>query len=83
MTCVRFRDLLPLFAGRELEPSAAAEIRRHLALCTRCRDQTEAFGSQALLLRDYGRRATPVPPDLWSGLQGRLKPVLPGPGPML
>ena len=57
MTCRRVEKTLPLFVGRDLDPSRMASVAAHLAACERCRAlQVELAGSRAWL------EASPAPP---------------------
>jgi hypothetical protein len=63
-------EQLALHAGDDLEGPAAAELRRHLPLCARCRGQLEQFrASQAWLV---SHREAPVDHALLNQLQQRL-----------
>ena len=57
MTCRRVEKALPLFVGRDLDPSRMAGVAAHLAACERCRSlQIELASSRAWL------KASPAPP---------------------
>jgi len=57
MTCNRVEKVLPLFVGRDLDPSRMASVAAHLAECERCRSlRVELASSRAWL------EASPAPP---------------------
>jgi hypothetical protein len=75
MNCLRLREILPLYAGKDLDGSTALDVRNHLAVCRQCQKLSEAFGRQTHLLRDYGQEISlrSDPPDFWSHLRPRLR----------
>ena len=57
MTCKRVEKALPLFVGRDLDPSRMASVAGHLVACEPCRSlQVELASSRAWL------EASPAPP---------------------
>ena len=56
MTCDRFRPLLALLVGNDLDPREAAEVRQHMGDCNCCQIQWEslqaAIGSLQLVSRN-------------------------------
>jgi anti-sigma factor RsiW len=66
--------VLALYAGGDLDPAAAARLRRHLGSCLACRRVLESYRATGAWLRDHGR----AEPDaaLLGELQRRLRAQL-------
>lgn len=75
MNCLRVREVLSLFAARDLEELMAREVSAHLRTCGACRRGAEGFGEQQRLLKAYGRStvAGEAPTQgLWARIHSRL-----------
>lgn len=74
MNCNRLREILPLYAGRDLDDPTARDVRQHLEICRSCRKISDSFGRQTALLRNYGEeiKCGQEAPDLWHSIRARL-----------
>jgi hypothetical protein len=78
MTCDRFRPLLALLVGNDLDSREAAEVRQHLETCAACRGEWASLQDAIGALQVVSHK--PVVPDhvsLWPKVARnlRLRPV--------
>jgi hypothetical protein len=53
MNCTQVEDLLPLYAGRDLNDGRAQSITAHLQTCARCADAAKEYGETRHLLQEF------------------------------
>ncbi len=72
--CEKIGELLPLFAGGELDENEMISVNGHLSVCAECAQEAEEYAQArrnlALLRDDRGGEV-----DVWSGVSGRLFPA--------
>lgn len=73
MTCDRYRPLLALLVGNDLDPRETAEVRQHLTVCAGCQREwaplQDAIGALQLVSQ---KTVVPDRGSLWSQIARRL-----------
>jgi hypothetical protein len=73
MTCDRYRPLLALLVGNDLDPREAADVRQHVNGCASCQTQWKSLESSMVVLQVVSQRTvTPAPRNLWPELSKRI-----------
>lgn len=74
MTCERYRPLLALLVGNDLDPREAAEVRQHLSDCTCCQTQWASLQAAVGALQLVSQQTViPDSSSLWPQLSRRVK----------
>lgn len=74
MTCDRYRPLLALLVGNDLDPREAADVRQHVSGCASCQTQWKSLESSMAVLHVVSQKTvTPAPRNLWPELSQRLR----------
>ncbi len=74
MTCDRYRPMLALLVGNDLDPREAAEVRHHLSDCGCCQGQWEALQAAIGSLQLVSRNTViPEKGSLWPLVSRRVK----------
>lgn len=74
MTCDRYRPLLALLVGNDLDPREAAEVRQHLSDCTCCQTQWASLQAAVGALQLVSQQTViPDSSSLWPQLSRRVK----------
>jgi hypothetical protein len=73
MTCDRYRPLLALLVGNDLDPRDAADVRQHVSGCASCQSQWKSLETSMKALQVVSQRAvTPASANLWPELSQRV-----------
>ncbi len=73
MTCDRYRPLLALLVGNDLDPREAAEVRQHVSGCAGCQAQWKSLESSMKVLQTVSQKTvTPESGKLWPELSKRV-----------
>lgn len=74
MTCDRYRPLLALLVGHDLDPREAADVRQHLSACTCCQSHWKSLQSSMNVLQVVSQKTvTPASWNLWPELARRIR----------
>lgn len=74
MTCDRYRPLLALLVGNDLDPREAAEVRQHLSDCACCQTQWTSLQAAVGALQLVSQQTViPDSSSLWPQLSRRVK----------
>lgn len=74
MKCKRAKQEMALSAGRDLDPVAEQELRRHLTGCPGCQDQWNRIHSATAILHQVSVEEAEVPaPQLWSSVSRSIQ----------
>ncbi|MDB5334483.1 MAG: hypothetical protein JWN70_102 [Planctomycetaceae bacterium] len=73
MTCDRYRPLLALLVGNDLDPREAAEVRQHVSGCAGCQAQWKSLENSMKALQVVSQQTvTPDSGNLWPELSKRV-----------
>ena len=74
MTCRKVRKLIPLAAGEDLRPRAAAAVRAHIDACPGCREELESFRSALAGIKAASKteRVADWREDEWDAMMARI-----------
>jgi len=73
MTCDRYRPLLALLVGNDLDPREAADARQHVSGCASCQLQWKSLENSMAVLQVVSQKTvTPAPRNLWPELSKRV-----------
>ena len=73
MTCDRYRPLLALLVGNDLDPREAADARQHVSGCASCQSQWISLQSSMVVLQVLSHRTVTISPgNLWPELSKRV-----------
>lgn len=70
MSCREWEEKIALFEGGDLAAGEAAEVERHLAECSGCREAAEAVGWSLDLIRQAGHE--PIAPAHFAAVRARV-----------
>lgn len=74
MTCERYRPLLALLVGNDLDPREAAEVRQHMSDCSCCQAQWASLQAAVGALQLVSQQTViPDSSSLWPQLSRRVK----------
>lgn len=74
MKCKQAKQQMALSAGRDLDPAAEQELRRHLTTCPNCHAQWNRVCSTTSILQQSGLEAAEVSaPQLWPSVLHNLR----------
>lgn len=60
MDCKRVRQILPLYAGCDIDDQQAEILREHIASCARCAKLLESYRANIALLATLGKEEAPA-----------------------
>lgn len=73
MTCDRYRPLLALLVGNDLDPREAAEVRQHAGGCADCQAQWKSLESSMKMLQVVSQKTVATDSgNLWPELSKRI-----------
>lgn len=73
MTCDRYRPLLALLVGNDLDPREAVEVRQHISGCASCQSQWKSLEAAGKALQAVSHQAViPAGGSLWPELSKRV-----------
>ncbi len=73
MNCDRYRPLLALLVGNDLDPREAADVRQHLSSCACCQSHWKSLEASMKVLQVVSHRTVaPMSWNLWAELSKRV-----------